>query len=146
MLGTRQQAQLRHQNHNRYHVGMLSKAAVRVVRDVREWLSDRAECDDPDVGWLVCADATLCLELLLEARENWLNSPDPTLWKTGDAHRLLIDTVAPRLTDIQVCASMGLLCCGHWSTSWTTPIGSTRPACAPLPCAKNWTGPRRNTP
>jgi hypothetical protein len=79
---------------------MLNQAAIRVVRDVREWLSDRAECDDPDVGWLVCADAPLCLELLLEARENWLTSPDPTLWKTGDAHRLLIDTVAPRLTDI----------------------------------------------
>lgn len=41
-----------------------------------------------------------CLEVLLEARENWLNIPDPTLWKTGDVHRLLVDTAAPRLTDV----------------------------------------------
>lgn len=44
-------------------------------------------------------NAACCLEMLLEARKNWLDRPDPTLWKTGDAHRLLIDTAAPRLTD-----------------------------------------------
>jgi hypothetical protein len=51
------------------------------------------------VDWLPNGNAVCCLEVLLEARENWLNSPDPTLWKSGDAHRLLIDTAAPRLTD-----------------------------------------------
>jgi hypothetical protein len=38
--------------------------------------------------------------MLLQARQDWLNCPDPTLWKTGDAHRVLIDVAAPRLTDV----------------------------------------------
>jgi hypothetical protein len=79
---------------------MVNRATFRVVRDVREWLSGRPEGDDPDGAWLVSEEATACLEVLLEARQNWLNSPDPTLWKTGDVHRLLIDTAPPRLTDL----------------------------------------------
>jgi hypothetical protein len=79
---------------------MLNRASVRIVRDVCEWLSGRADQDAADVDWLPDGNAVCCLKFLLEARENWLNSPDPTLWKTGDAHRLLIDTAAPRLTDI----------------------------------------------
>jgi hypothetical protein len=79
---------------------MVNRASVRIVRDVREWLSGRADNHAPDVDWLLDGNAVCCLEVLLEARENWLNSPDPTLWRTGDAHRLLIDTAAPRLTDV----------------------------------------------
>ena len=48
-----------------------------------------------------------CLEMLLQAREDWLGSTDPTLWRTGDAHRLLIDTAAPRLTDIYRLSEFG---------------------------------------
>jgi len=60
----------------------------------------RAERTTMLLIWTGCPTGTVCcLEILLEARENWLNSPDPTLWKTGDAHRLLVDTAAPRLTD-----------------------------------------------
>lgn len=59
------------------------------------------------MDWLPDGDAVCCLEVLLEAREDWLNSPDPTLWKTGDAHRLFIDTVAPRLTDVYRLAEQG---------------------------------------
>jgi hypothetical protein len=79
---------------------MFNRASVRIVRDVCGWLSGRADQDAADVDWLPDGNAVCCLKFLLEARENWLNSPDPTLWKTGDAHRLLIDTAAPRLTDI----------------------------------------------
>jgi hypothetical protein len=78
---------------------MLSRASVRIIRDVREWMSSRADHDAADVDWLPRGNAASCLELLLEARESWLNCFDPTLWKTGDVHRLLIDTAAPRLTD-----------------------------------------------
>jgi hypothetical protein len=78
---------------------MLNHASVRIVRDVREWLSGQADQNAPDVDWLPNGNAACCLEMLLEARKNWLDRPDPTLWKTGDAHRLLIDTAAPRLTD-----------------------------------------------
>jgi hypothetical protein len=68
---------------------MLNRASVRIVRDVREWLSGLAdhgmsEVDRPPGGDVVC-----CLEVLLDARENWLSIPDATLWKTGNAHRLL---------------------------------------------------------
>jgi hypothetical protein len=71
---------------------MLNRASVRIVRDVREWLSGR---DVPEGDWLADGDAVCCLEILLEARQNWLNIPDPTLWKTGDVHRLLVDFAAP---------------------------------------------------
>jgi hypothetical protein len=86
---------------------MLNRASVRIVRDVREWLSGRTNHDGGDEDWLPDGDAVCCLELLLQAREDWLDSPDPTLWKTGDAHRLLIDTAAPRLTDIYRLAEFG---------------------------------------
>jgi hypothetical protein len=79
---------------------MLSHASVRIVRDVREWLSGRADHHAPPSDWLAGDDAVCCLEVLLEARENWLSSPDPTLWRTGDAHCLLSDTDAPSLTDV----------------------------------------------
>lgn len=80
---------------------MLNRASVRIVRDVREWRSARTGHDAADVeDWAPDGDAVCCLEVLLEARENWLGSPGPTLWKSGDAHRLLIDTAAPRLTDV----------------------------------------------
>jgi len=85
---------------DRYPADMLNRAALAIVRDIGEWLSDRADRDAPDADWLAGPDAIRSLEVLLEARENWLNIADPTLWKTGDAHRLLIDTAAPRLTDV----------------------------------------------
>lgn len=44
------------------------------------------------MNWLPDEDAVCCLELLLQAREDWLGSPDPTPWRTGHAHRLLVDT------------------------------------------------------
>jgi len=70
-----------------------------MVRDVRQWSSVQADCRAADVDWQPGGDATNCLELLLQARQDWLDSPDPTLWRTGDVHRLLIDVAAPRLTD-----------------------------------------------
>ncbi|CAM4083146.1 hypothetical protein KIPE111705_39710 [Kibdelosporangium persicum] len=78
---------------------MLNRAAVRIVRDVREWLSDQDYHDVAEEDWRSDGNALGSLEMLLQARQDWLNSPDPTLWKTGDAHRLLIDAAAPRLTD-----------------------------------------------
>lgn len=86
---------------------MLNRASVRIVRDVREWLSGRTDHDDAGGDWSPDGDAVCCLEMLLQAREGWLDSPDPTLWRTGDAHRLLIDTVAPRLTDMYRLAEFG---------------------------------------
>ncbi|MEV0051021.1 hypothetical protein AB0H34_11055 [Saccharopolyspora shandongensis] len=79
---------------------MLNRAAVRIVRDVREWLSGRAGHGAAEEDWHPDGNAMCSLELLLQARQDWLNSPDPTLWRTGDAHRLLVDVAAQRLTDI----------------------------------------------
>ncbi|MFC5109773.1 hypothetical protein [Kibdelosporangium philippinense] len=42
-----------------------------------------------EVDRLPGGDAVCCVEVLLEARENWLSIPDATLWKTGNARRLL---------------------------------------------------------
>jgi hypothetical protein len=77
---------------------MLNRAAVRIVRDIREWLSRHVDYGVADEDWQPGGNALTSLELLLQARHDWLDSPDPTLWKTGDAHRVLIDAAAPRLT------------------------------------------------
>ncbi len=79
-----------------YSADVLNDASIRIVRDVRAWLSDR---NVHDAEWLPDGNAICCLEILLQARVDWLNRPDPTLWRTGDAHRLLVDTAATRLTD-----------------------------------------------
>lgn len=80
---------------------MLNRAAVRIVRDVREWLSDQTSNDAAvPADWQPGGNAVGSLEMLLQARQDWLNCPDPTLWRTGDAHRLLIDVAAPRLTNV----------------------------------------------
>lgn len=39
------------------------------------------------------------IAILLQGREEHLGRPDPTLWRSGDVHRLLIDHVAPRQVD-----------------------------------------------
>lgn len=83
-----------------YPAPMLDRAAVRIVRDVREWLSDQRGHDAARADWQPGGNAAGSLEVLLQARQDWLNCPDPTLWRTGDAHRLLIDVAAPRLTDV----------------------------------------------
>jgi hypothetical protein len=90
-----------------YSVDMVNRALTRIVRDVCGWLSGRAGPGAVDGEWLPGGDAICSLEVLLEARENWLSSPDPTLWKTGDAHRLLVNTAAPRLTDAYGLAEHG---------------------------------------
>jgi hypothetical protein len=79
---------------------MLNRAAVRIVHDIREWLLGRAEHGALDPDWQPGGNAVHSLEMLLQARQDWLNSPDPALWRTGDVHRVLIDAAAPRLMDI----------------------------------------------
>lgn len=37
--------------------------------------------------------------ILLQGREDYLRRPDPTLWRSGDVHRLLIDHLPARQTD-----------------------------------------------
>src|SRR3954470_6706216 len=71
-----------------------------MVGDVGGWLSSRASRTPDD-------DVAGCLETLLEARIRWLDRPDPTLWKTGDVHRLLVDTAAVRLTDAYRLTELG---------------------------------------
>jgi len=92
---------------DRYPADVVNRASVRLVRDVCGWLSGRADQDAADVDWLPDGNAVCCLEVLLGARVNWLNSPDPTLWKTGDVHRLLIDCAAPRLIDVYRLTELG---------------------------------------
>lgn len=86
---------------------MLNDASVRIVDDVCAWLAGSAGQDIADAEWARDGDAASCLEILLEARANWLDRPDPTLWRTGDAHRLLIDTAAVRLADVYGLAGRG---------------------------------------
>jgi hypothetical protein len=79
---------------------MLNRATVRIVRDIREWLSGQNSRDTARAGWQPDENVVASLEMLLQARQDWLKCPDPTLWKTGDAHRVLIDAAAPRLTEV----------------------------------------------
>jgi hypothetical protein len=79
---------------------MLNRAAVRIVRDVREWLFGQPDHGAARAEWQPGRNAISSLEILLQARQDWLNCPDPTLWRTGDAHRLLVDVAAARLTDV----------------------------------------------
>ena len=51
--------------------------------DVREWLSGWADYGAAAVDWLPGGNALGGLELLLEARQDWLDCPDPTLSKSG---------------------------------------------------------------
>ncbi|MEU6266213.1 hypothetical protein [Saccharopolyspora shandongensis] len=113
---------------------MLNRAAVRIVRDVREWLSGRAGHGAAEDDWHPDGIAMCSLELLLQARQDWLNSPDPTLWRTGDAHRLLVDVAAQRLTDIYRLSEHGL--------AVLTASGRPCPGAAPVSLSMN---PASNT-
>lgn len=87
----------------------MNRAARRIVRDLDQWLSSHAATRYPaEAKWLSGPDARHCLENLFHARENWLNSPDPTWWRSGDPHRLLIDTAGPRLTDVHGLSEHGV--------------------------------------
>jgi hypothetical protein len=39
------------------------------------------------------------LDIMLQGREDYLDQPDPTRWRSGDVHRLLMDHLVPRQTD-----------------------------------------------
>jgi hypothetical protein len=65
---------------------VVSRAFERTLRDFRQW----SGAEPGDRLW--------SLETLLEGRERWLGQMDPTLWRTGQAHALLMDVAVPRLT------------------------------------------------
>jgi hypothetical protein len=81
-----------------YGAAVTSRAADRIIREFLDWLNPRTDGYPDSSAWLAGADAGDALEVLLYARETWLGCPDPTRWRTGDAHRLLIDTAPARLT------------------------------------------------
>jgi hypothetical protein len=58
----------------------------RIARDFRASVSDEGMAD--------------CVEWLLNGRADFLGCPDPTLWRSGDVHRLLFDLAVPRLMDL----------------------------------------------
>lgn len=46
--------------------------------------------------------------IMLQGREDYLGRPDPTLWRSGDLHRLLIDHLPPRQVDAWGLAEHGV--------------------------------------
>ena len=48
------------------------------------------------------------IAVLLQARANHLDRPDPTRWRSGDVHELLVTYVAPRQVDVWNLAEQGL--------------------------------------
>lgn len=77
---------------------MTSRAADRIVREFLDWLTARTNRYPDSAAWLAGPDTGNVVAVLLDARETWLGCSDPTRWRTGDAHRLLIDTAPARLT------------------------------------------------
>lgn len=76
---------------------MAPTAIDRLVDDVTEWSRGR---DYPaPAAWLAGEGLEHCLWQLLDARRRWLGRTYPFLWKSGDAHRLLVQSAAPRLVD-----------------------------------------------
>lgn len=76
---------------------MALNAIDRLVDDVAAWSRGR-DYPAPE-EWLSGEGLSYCLWQLLDARRGWLGHTYPFRWKSGDVHRLLVDTVAPRLVD-----------------------------------------------
>lgn len=83
-----------------YGAGVVNRATPRIVRDFGAWQAERRAPDPVDGSARPDGRSGLdVVRTLLDARDRWLGCPDPTLWRSGDTHRLLVDTVAARLPD-----------------------------------------------
>lgn len=76
--------------------GVSQRVVDRVVAAFEQWsaeLGSLPEAPGPRTEW---RDR---ITVLLKGRHEYLNCPVPTLWRSGDVHRLLVDYVVPRQVD-----------------------------------------------
>ncbi len=76
----------------------------RVVAGFLEWAAVRGGLDSEEQA----GQSRDRLELLLRTRANFLGKPDPTRWRSGDVHELLMDYVVPRQVDFWGLAGHGV--------------------------------------
>lgn len=76
---------------------MAPSAIDRSIDDATAWSQGR-EYPAPTT-WLMGEGLRYCLWQLLDGHRRWLGRAHPLLWKSGDVHRLLVDTAAPHLVD-----------------------------------------------
>jgi hypothetical protein len=84
---------------------MSDRARQRAVEGAAEWAAVRGVLDGEEQArqW------RQRLELLLQVRETYLGKPDPTRWRSGDVHQLLMDYVVPRQVDWYDLAGHGVV-------------------------------------
>jgi len=75
-----------------------------VIDEFARWASAEGIAEDGEPGRLWRERITI----LLQNRADWLDRPDPTLWRSGDLHELFINHVAPRQVDLWGLAEHGL--------------------------------------
>jgi hypothetical protein len=83
---------------------MSERARQRAVEGFLEWAAVRGVLD----GGEQTGQWETRLELLLRVRETYLGKPDPTRWRSGDVHQLLMDYVVPRQVDLCDLAGQGM--------------------------------------
>jgi len=84
---------------------MSHRAQQRAVAGFLEWAAVRGVLE----GEKRAGQWRERLELLLQARRKYLGKPDPTRWRSGDVHELLMDYVVPRQVDRWDLAGHGVL-------------------------------------
>ncbi len=83
---------------------MVARLQQRVVEEYTEWAADQQIMPRGDAGrrWRER------ISVLLQGRADFLGKPDPTRWRSGDVHELLMDHVVPRQVDAWDLAEQGL--------------------------------------
>lgn len=81
------------------------RARRRVERAFEEWAAKRGMLPSDDGAVDLWRDR---IKIVLQGREDHLRRPDPTLWRSGDVHRLLIDHLVPQQTDAWGLAEHGV--------------------------------------
>jgi hypothetical protein len=82
-----------------------ARVRQRLVATFVEWASRQGLAPPPPEA---CADYRNRLEILLQGREVYLGKSDPTWWKSGDVHALLMDYAVPRQVDLWHLAEHGV--------------------------------------
>ena len=82
---------------------MPSRFQLRVIDEFVGWA--RAQGYVPAGGAVRLRDR---IAILLQARADYLDKPDPTRWRSGDVHELLMAYVAPRQVDLWNLAEHGV--------------------------------------
>jgi hypothetical protein len=80
-----------------------SRFQLRVVDEFVDWVQAQGRVTAGEAVWVRDRIA-----ILLQVRADHLDKPDPTRWRSGDVHELLMTYVAPRQVDVWNLAEHGV--------------------------------------